>query len=70
MESYTYLVEGMTCVHCAAAVTTEVSSLPGVDRVDVDVAAGTVRVTAATEPSATELEAAVSEAGYTLAGRS
>ena len=70
MESYTYLVEGMTCAHCAAAVTTEVSALPGVDSVGVDVAAGTVRVTAAAEPTASDLEAAVSEAGYTLAGRS
>ena len=31
-----YLVTGMTCAHCVAAVTEEVSRLDGVSAVDVD----------------------------------
>jgi len=68
MQTYTYLVEGMTCAHCAAAVTAEVSAIDGVETVDVDVAAGTVAVSAPREPEHTAMAAAVSEAGYTLAG--
>src|SRR5207237_1394050 len=37
-------VTGMTCDHCANAVRAEIGKLPGVTGVDVDVAAGTVRV--------------------------
>lgn len=39
-----YLVTGMSCVHCAASITEEVSQVPGVTDVDVDVAAGSVSV--------------------------
>ena len=33
-------VAGMTCDHCASAVRAEISKLPGVTGIDVDVAAG------------------------------
>ena len=36
----TYSVTGMTCAHCVAAVTEEVSRLDGVSAVDVDLNAG------------------------------
>ena len=39
-------VVGMTCDHCARAVSTEVSALPGVSDVHVDVPAGQVRISA------------------------
>jgi copper chaperone CopZ len=39
-------VVGMTCEHCAKAVRTEISGLPGVTDVDVDVASGRVTVVA------------------------
>ena len=42
----TFQVEGMTCDHCRNAVTTEVSAVPGVQAVAVDVEAGTVTVSA------------------------
>src|SRR5204862_300785 len=41
----TYTVTGMTCSHCVQAVTGELSSLPGVADVRVDLASGAVTVT-------------------------
>jgi copper chaperone len=61
-------VTGMTCDHCASAVRAEISKLPGVTDVDVDVAAGTVRVTGNPLPGDTPLREAVEEAGYEFAG--
>lgn len=69
MITQSYTVEGMTCGHCAAAVTREVGAVDGVSDVAVDVAAKTVTVTAAHEPVDAVIGAAVAEAGYTLAGR-
>lgn len=69
MTVQTYAVEGMTCGHCAAAVTREVSAVAGITDVAVDVAAGTVTVTAAEAPDDASVAAAVTEAGYTLTGR-
>jgi copper chaperone len=62
------VVTGMTCDHCASAVRAEISKLPGVSGVDVDVAAGTVDVTGDPLPGDAPLRAAVEEAGYELAG--
>ena len=36
----TYTVTGMTCAHCVQAVTSEISELPGVSAVEVDLASG------------------------------
>lgn len=69
MITQSYTVEGMTCGHCAAAVTREVGAVDGISDVAVDVAAKTVTVTATQEPSDAVIGAAVAEAGYTLAGR-
>ena len=44
MTETTYTVTGMTCGHCAAAVTQEVAAVPGVAEVEVSVEAGTVVV--------------------------
>jgi len=65
-----YSITGMTCAHCVAAVTEEVSRLDGVSAVEVDLnAGGDSRVTVtSTRPLAVEaIRAAVDEAGYTLA---
>lgn len=65
MSTRTYPVEGMTCGHCVAAVTGEVSKVPGVSGVDVDLAAGTVTVTG--EPiDDGAVRDAIDEAGYTV----
>jgi copper chaperone len=61
-------VTGMTCDHCASAVRTEISKLPGVTAVDVDVTAGTVRVCGDPLPGDAPLREAVEEAGYEFAG--
>ena len=62
----TYDVVGMTCDHCARAVSSEVGAVEGVTDVHVDVAAGRVRVTADRAVPVGSLRAAVEEAGYTL----
>jgi copper ion binding protein len=62
----TFRVEGMTCDHCRNAVTTEVSAVPGVQAVTVDIGAGTVTVSADQPVNQSDIAAAVDEAGYTL----
>lgn len=67
METRTYAVEGMTCGHCVAAVTSEVTAVAGVTDVQVDLAAGSVAVTGEDVDEAA-VRAAVDEAGYTVVG--
>jgi len=64
MSTTDYAVRGMTCGHCASAVTEEVSKIPGVTGVQVDVAAGRVTVESAQSVPADAVAAAVDEAGY------
>jgi len=64
----TYRVTGMTCGHCVAAVSGELSKLPGVRDVSVDLATGEVTVTADGPLPIDEVRTAVDEAGYALAG--
>jgi copper chaperone len=66
MTTSTYTVTGMTCGHCVAAVTEELTKLDGVTGVDVDLASGRVTVESETELDEDEVEAAVDEAGYSL----
>jgi copper ion binding protein len=63
----TYTVTGMTCNHCVQAVTSELSELPGVDAVQVDLSTGAVTVTSAEPLAEDAVRAAVDEAGYELA---
>lgn len=63
-------VAGMTCEHCVASITEELSALDGVEAVSVDLkpgAASTVVVDASRALSGAEIRAAVEDAGYTLA---
>lgn len=64
MAESTYTVKGMTCGHCVGAVTTELTSLPGVTRVDVDLSSGQVRVASDAPLDDDAVRAAVEEAGY------
>ena len=66
MTEQTYAVEGMTCAHCAGAVSREVRRIEGVSDVRVDVAAGPLTVGATTPVSDDAIAAAVDEAGYTV----
>ena len=65
MTETTYAVTGMTCGHCAAAVTAAVSAVPGVAEVEVSVESGTVVVRGG-EVSDEQVRAAVDEAGYVV----
>ncbi|GAA4951057.1 heavy-metal-associated domain-containing protein [Actinoplanes utahensis] len=70
METTTYPVTGMTCGHCVTSVTAEVSRIPGVTDVAVDLAGGTVTVSADRAIDRETVRAAVDEAGYELGGAS
>ena len=65
----TYTVSGMTCGHCVSSVTEEVSELPGVRDVQVDLDSGKVTVTADAPVGTDKVRAAVEEAGYSVTGR-
>ena len=64
--STAFTVTGMTCAHCQRAVTQEITGVDGVDSVAVDLATGTVTVTAGRPVDRSEIAAAVDEAGYVL----
>ncbi|HYF46893.1 MAG TPA: heavy-metal-associated domain-containing protein [Acidimicrobiales bacterium] len=68
MSTATYTVVGMTCGHCVSSVTEEVSQVPGVTDVDVDLASGGLTVTGDAEVDDAAVRAAVEEAGYQVAG--
>ena len=62
-------VGGMSCDHCIHAVTEEISKIPGVIGVDIDLHAGEisfVKIALDSEISETDIAAAVDEAGYTI----
>lgn len=63
----TYKVSGMTCGHCAKAVTRSVEALPSVERALVDLDRGELTVEGqADEPA---IRQAVTEAGYQVQER-
>ena len=66
-STQTFTVTGMTCGHCVASVTEEVSELAGVENVDVDLASGAVTITSTTPLEDDAVRAAVEEAGYAVA---
>jgi copper chaperone len=63
-----YSVVGMTCDHCVRSVSEELSKVPGVRDVEVNLATGAVDVTSDAPLSLDEVQGAVDEAGYALAG--
>lgn len=63
MATTDYAVTGMTCSHCERAITAEVTRLPGVTEVKVDIPAGRVSVAAEGVESSAVIEA-IDEAGY------
>ena len=68
MTTSTYTVVGMTCGHCVNSVTEEVSAVPGVSAVDVDLESGGLTVTSDAPVDEAAVRAAVEEAGYSVAG--
>lgn len=65
-ETRDYTVEGMTCSHCVLSVREEVSEVPGVSAVDVDLASGRLTVSGSGFDD-DAVRAAVAEAGYEVA---
>jgi copper chaperone len=59
-----YLVSGMSCGHCEAAVRDEVSQIPGVHAVDVSAGTGRLVVTSSAPIDGQAVLGAVDEAGY------
>ena len=59
-------VSGMTCGHCVSAVTMELSLLPSVTEVDVDLESGQVTISSAAALEPAQLATAIDEAGYEL----
>lgn len=67
MATNTYTVTGMTCEHCVGAVRGEVSRIPGVTDVQVDLSSGQVTVESDAPIDIETVRASVDEAGYELA---
>lgn len=62
-------VEGMTCEHCVASVTEELSALPGVNGIAITLRVGgasTVTVESAAPLDSTAVASAIDEAGYSI----
>lgn len=59
----TYTVSGMSCGHCVKAVTEEVSAVPGVTGVHVDLATGRLTVASEAPVDFDRIVEAVGEAG-------
>jgi len=60
-------VKGMSCGHCAAAVTKALEALPGVSEVRVDLATGRVIFESDNPIPPEELDRAITAAGYEFA---
>lgn len=71
MNTYQLEVKGLTCGHCVASVTEEISEIPAVTAVEVALNAGKEAVSVATVNASAEVteeafRTAVAEAGYQL----
>lgn len=67
-----FSVDGMTCGHCVHHVTSELTAIPGVTDVSIDLVAGgssPVKVTSDAPISDEAIAAAIDEAGYVLTPR-
>ena len=62
-----YQISGMTCGHCAQAVTREVEKIPKVERAVVDLSRGELTVDGSADEQA--VRGAVIRAGYTVEAR-
>jgi copper chaperone len=65
-DTITYSVPDISCGHCRASIAREVSTVAGVEAVEVDLDAKTVTVTGNTLDEAAII-AAIDEAGYEVA---
>jgi copper chaperone CopZ len=71
MTTQVFKVSGMTCGHCVASVTEEISEIAGVSSVTIDLVpegVSDVSVDSADVLDVEAVRAAVDEAGYALVG--
>jgi copper chaperone len=59
-----FTVPSMSCQHCVNAITKEVSSVPGVQNVKIDLGSKRVKVEAGEQVTTDAIVSAISEAGY------
>ena len=64
MTTDQFLVPGISCDHCVRAITQEVSALPGVQQVVVNLGDKSVRVNHQGKVGTSDLIKAINEAGY------
>ena len=64
MTTSTFTATGMTCQHCVASVTKEVTELAHVTAVNVDLPSGNVTVESDAPIPTDEVIAAIDKAGY------
>jgi copper chaperone CopZ len=64
-----FVATGMTCQHCVASVTKELTDLAHVTAVSVDLPTGTVTVESDAPVSAADAIAAIEKAGYSAISR-
>ena len=67
MSTTTVTVTGMSCGHCAASVREEITEIPGVRAVDVDLVSGNVTIASDRVVETAAIETTVEAAGYRLA---
>jgi len=64
MNTTEYQVIGMTCGHCEMSVREEVSTVPGVQEIQVSAQSGKLVITSTEEVDDAAVISAVDEAGY------
>ena len=64
-QTKTIIVKGMTCGHCKAMVEKNLSKLPGVESVTVDLASGETKIQG--NPDMKEIKATIDELGFSVA---
>ncbi|MDP3454537.1 heavy metal translocating P-type ATPase [Methyloversatilis sp.] len=67
LQSWTAVIEGMTCASCAARVEKAIARVPGVASASVNLATETLAVTGDDSVTLTALRGAVAKAGYAVA---
>ena len=66
MATQAFVVKGMTCGHCVGTITGEITKLPGVRDVQVELSTGVVTVESDDPLDMSAVTAAVDEAGFEL----
>ena len=64
MTTEQFRVPDISCAHCVSAITKEVSALPGVAEIKVELNTKTVTVEHDTQVDSVAIVAAINEAGY------